>query len=207
MTVGLEYAKRGVGPVRGLPCVGGCGCNTDRMIDRDDDRGKVPLCVFCEDGVACPVAHRNHAVSIPVSAPPPATVAKIHHELRKKIRTTEGPVKQPSKKIRTTEGPVKQPNGQRICAGFDRPCANQLTKRSRTNLCGRCRARKHYREKHPDGERRDTTRTHVENKQRVPAAAGRVTIEVNEEQLNKLLLGWPLEDKARIANAWLAGRI
>jgi hypothetical protein len=38
----------------GLPCIGNCGCVTDRMVDLGD--GEVPYCLWCEDGIPCTAA-------------------------------------------------------------------------------------------------------------------------------------------------------
>jgi hypothetical protein len=44
----------------GLPCRRNCGCLTDRMID-DGSGQKVPLCVWCEDGVPCEAAKQKES--------------------------------------------------------------------------------------------------------------------------------------------------
>jgi hypothetical protein len=176
-----------------LLCSGGCGCRPDRMVEVEEGAPPQPLCVFCEDGEPCPMSPR----------PQPAASAAAP-TLRKE-----------------SEEPVKDTRSEPMtCKGFECECTNVLSDRNRTGMCTRCYARRLYRQTHPESKRTPGKAREMSKKKDTapakmdagaaptPAANGHtVMIAVNEEQLNRLILGWPLEDKTRLANALLRGEL
>lgn len=57
----------------GLRCSENCGCETERMVEGAEGR-KIPLCVWCEDGVPCEEALKKVPVRALARAPRSITI-------------------------------------------------------------------------------------------------------------------------------------
>lgn len=168
------------------PCADrGHTCWVDRLVDG------VPMCVFCEDGEPCIEEIRRGVAKVKPGPEPPAEPIRVHEVSKKKEKPAKG---------------VAMRQQVAMC-GCGRPASHR----------GRCEVRRQA------VKNNAATVTTIKigpellaGPQSVPAAAAgngtanagaRATLQVNEEQLNRFIVGLPLADKARIANAWLMGEL
>ena len=157
----------------------------DRLVDG------VPMCVFCDDGEPCIEEMRRGATKMKQASESPAEQIRVHEVSKKKEKPSKGAA-------------MRQ---QVAMCGCGRLATHK----------GRCVARRNPGKKEP--AKVATIKIGPEllaGPRSVPiAAAGdgtahvgeRAILQVNEEQLNRFIVGLPLADKARIANAWLMGEL
>jgi hypothetical protein len=199
-----------------------------------------PSCVFCLDGVSCPVRRRQERsdsqkkTQTSVQRDPDATVkssgsvAALTGASRVRTKDAERETESESKMETTTQ--THQPVSVRIC---NRPgCTIELGPLNRSGRCtrhfhwkatgkGRSSADNGHLAARSDGDVGYARKTRSGNGSRpavnvgdgangratrtgtVPGLAGNVI----EERLNRLITGFTMADKAKIATAWLKGEI
>lgn len=180
--------------------------------DRVDEDTKEAICVFCLDSEPCIWEQRNK------NSKPAFDVSKVptsNNLPQKKSREAEAAGGRPARRDGSTPSSrstsPEVPMAKRICEGFEKACTNEISERNTTGLCTRCYARKNYREHHPSAKPRNKARSangHVRTAKSngvAPPQNGRVTLELNEEQLNRFLISLPLDNKQRLMNAYLRG--
>lgn len=87
----------------------------------------------------------------------------------------------------------------KTCKGYGQSCDAQLSPGNTTGLCTRCYARKNYHD-NKNGRTAKEKTTKVVTPQNDQAV-----LRVNEEQLNRFLVGLPMEAKQQLAQHWLSG--
>jgi hypothetical protein len=168
----------------GIPCVRGCGCLTDRMVD-DGEGGKEALCVWCEDEVPCEAAKQIAAQ--PVRKLPHApTKLTIRVKKERKPNAAKVEQKEPedkSMKLRKAEA------GEPACA-----CGNLLWSDNKTGVCKECRKK--------TGKR--TSKTSPKKLPAKPQSQDLVPIYLSEAAMDDFWQQASVESKAEMITAFLA---
>ncbi len=172
-------------------------CMTTNIVD-----GK-HTCVFCEDGVACPVIKRELELRKPVEDLPLKLAAP---SARKKSEEKHpGPAT-------STESETTTMKTERQTCKFEGGCSNKINANNKLGLCkehkGAAAAAKPARAKAQRTVKKAPKSTPPPPSRRATNGAAAVsdgvaTICVTEAQLDRLYLALPLEDKAQIMTAHL----
>jgi hypothetical protein len=181
-----------------------------------NDAGQ-PSCVFCLDRVPCPVARK--APRVPINSGSTKTLNKeAGMETRVQNEKSATALKTP---VAADADVSTDSEHKRLCAA-PKGCSRELRASNRSGYCGKHfhLTRKSHAARHATGHGRTGVKSHAARhanghgrdgvtgtNDATASHASPVQADVREDRLNRLLLSFPMEDKTRIATAWLSGKI
>lgn len=170
------------------PCADrGHTCWVDRLVD------DVPMCVFCEDGEPCLEEIRKAGQAKPRVTPEAKPEPLRVHEVSKKATPSKGAAMRQVAMCGC--GRLANHKGRCVArrnAGKEETAKEEPAKSATIKFGPELLSGSHPVPKTPAGDG-------------AAHSGARASLQVNEEQLNRFIVGLPLADKARIANAWLMG--